>query len=157
MRRKKIGTVDFHGSVDITDPCYNRDVWCRMTDVKIRNGVYTCIAWHHKDKGTFDNGEPYCYDVIGIIGIYFDGVIPCQKEMKEIGSIGVDAGLAGFFHNKPDYTDDELLILAPRRSWRGCSEKFRMNARRKQLCAFTGLNTEISTRANRFCLSMSGI
>ena len=89
MRRKKIGTMDFHGSVDITDPCYNRDVWCRMTDVKIRNGVYTCIAWHHKDKGTFDNGEPYCYDVIGIIGIYLDGVIPCQKEMKEIGSIGV--------------------------------------------------------------------
>lgn len=23
--------------------------------------------------------------------------------MKEIGSIGVDAGLAGFFHSKPDY------------------------------------------------------
>ena len=86
MRRKKIGTMDFHGSVDITDPCYNRDVWCRMTDVKIRNGVYTCIAWHQKDKGTFDNGEPYCYDVIGIIGIYLDGVIPCQKEMKEIGT-----------------------------------------------------------------------
>lgn len=82
MRRKKIGTMDFHGSVDITDPCYNRDVWCRMTDVKIRKGVYTCIAWHHKDKGTFDNGEPYCYDVIGIIGIYLDGVIPCQKDMK---------------------------------------------------------------------------
>ena len=52
MRRKKIGTMDFHGSVDITDPCYDRDVWCRMTDVKIRKGVYTCIAWHHKDKGS---------------------------------------------------------------------------------------------------------
>lgn len=45
MRRKKIGTMDFHGSVDITDPCYNRDVWCRMTDVNIRNGVYTCILF----------------------------------------------------------------------------------------------------------------
>ena len=44
MRRKKIGTMDFHGSVDITDPCYNRDVWCRMTDVKIRNGVYLSEA-----------------------------------------------------------------------------------------------------------------
>ena len=106
MRRKKIGTMDFHGSVDITDPCYDRDVWFRMTDVKIRKGVYTCIAWHHKDKGTFDNGEPYCYDVIAIIGIYLDGVIPCQKEMKKIGDIGVDAGLAGFFHNKPDYDND---------------------------------------------------
>ena len=27
--------------------------------------------------------------------------------MEEIGSIGVDAGLAGFFHNKPDYIDEE--------------------------------------------------
>lgn len=43
MRRKKIGTMNFHGSVDITDPCYDRDVWFRMTDVKIRKGVYTCI------------------------------------------------------------------------------------------------------------------
>lgn len=60
------------------------------------------------------NGEPYCYDVIGIIGIYLDGVIPCQKEMKEIGSIGVDAGLAGFFHNKPDYTDDEWAAFCDR-------------------------------------------
>ena len=107
-------TMDFHGSVDITDPCYNRDVWCRMTDVKIRNGVYTCIAWHHKDKGTFDNGEPYCYDVIGSIGIYLDGVIPCQKEMKKIGDIGVDAGLTGFFHNKPDYTDGEWAAFCDR-------------------------------------------
>ena len=27
--------------------------------------------------------------------------------MEEIGSIGVDAGLAGFFMNKPDYTDEQ--------------------------------------------------
>lgn len=100
-----------------TDPCYNRDVWCRMTDVKIRNGVYTCIAWHHKNKGTFDNGEPYCYDVIGIIGIYLDGVIPCQKEMKKIGDIGVDAGLAGFFHNKPDYEQIEPHKKAQSNKW----------------------------------------
>ena len=46
MRRKKIGAMDFHGSVDITDPCYNRDVWCRMNDVKIHDGSYTCIAWY---------------------------------------------------------------------------------------------------------------
>lgn len=48
------------------------------------------------------------------IGIYLDGVIPCQKDMKEIGSIGVDAGLAGFFHNKPDYTDDEWAAFCDR-------------------------------------------
>ena len=125
--------MDFHGSVDITDPCYDRDVWCRMTDVKIRKGVYACIAWHHKDKGTFDNGEPYCYDVIGIIGIYLDGVIPCQKEMKEIGSIGVDAGLAGFFHNKPDYTDRSRRSCIYPRSRRNAYDEHGP-ANREDLC-----------------------
>lgn len=24
MRKTKIGVMDFHGSVDITDPCYNK-------------------------------------------------------------------------------------------------------------------------------------
>ena len=57
MRRKKIGAMDFHGSVDITDPCYNRDVWCRMNDVKIHDGSYTCIAWYQTDKGEYD-GKP---------------------------------------------------------------------------------------------------
>lgn len=27
--------------------------------------------------------------------------------MEQIGTIGVDAGLAGFFRNKPDYNDEE--------------------------------------------------
>lgn len=39
MRRKKIGVMDFHGSVDITDPCYDRDTWCRMNDVKSRKAI----------------------------------------------------------------------------------------------------------------------
>ena len=113
MRRKKIGAMDFHGSVDITDPCYNRDVWCRMNDVKIHDGSYTCIAWYQTDKGEYD-GKPYSYKVVGILGIYLDGIIPCQKEMKEIGSIGVDAGLAGFFHNKPDYDDEAWSAFCDR-------------------------------------------
>lgn len=104
MRRKKIGVKDFHGSVDVTDPCYSRDVWCRMNDVKIKEGDYTCIVWYQNEKAEY-GGKLHSYQVVGIIGIYLDGVIPPQKSMKEIGSIGVDAGLAGFFHNKPDYDD----------------------------------------------------
>lgn len=110
MRRKKIGVKDFHGSVDITDPCYDRDVWCRMNDVRIKEGEYTCMVWRHTEKGTFD-GKAYVDKRVGIIGIYLDGVIPHQKSMEEIGSIGVDAGLAGFFHNKPDYSDDAWSTL----------------------------------------------
>ena len=115
MRRKKIGVMDFHGSVDITDPSYDRDTWCRMNDVKIKKGDYTCVVWYHTDKGNYD-GKPYCYKQVGIIGIYLNGVIPVQKAMKEIGSIGVDAGLAGFFHDKPDY---EQLLDNPEEEVRG--------------------------------------
>lgn len=105
MRRKKIGVKNFNGSVDITDPCYDRDVWCRMNDVKIKEGDYTCMVWRSSTTMTH-HGVDYKNTVVGIIGIYLDGVIPPQKSMEEIGSIGVDAGLAGFFHNKPDYSDD---------------------------------------------------
>ena len=49
----------------------------------------------------------HSYLLVGAIGIYRNGDIPRQKDMEEIGSIGVDAGLAGFFHNKPDYSDEE--------------------------------------------------
>ena len=99
-------------TVSIADVATQLDVQAALKAAK--QEASPCVAWHHKDKGTFDNGEPYCYDVIGIIGIYLDGVIPCQKDMKEIGSIGVDAGLAGFFHNKPDYTDGEWAAFCDR-------------------------------------------
>ena len=107
MRKTKIGVMDFHGSVDITDPCYDKDVWCRMNNVEISEGEYACYVWRHTDKGKYEDGTPYSYLLVGAIGIYRNGDIPRQKDMEEIGSIGVDAGLAGFFHNKPDYSDEE--------------------------------------------------
>ena len=76
MRRKKIGVMDFHGSVDITDPCYDKDVWCRMNDVKISDGEYTCNVWHHTDKGTYKDGTPYSYILVGAIGICRNGDMP---------------------------------------------------------------------------------
>lgn len=106
MRRQKIGVKNFHGSVDITDPCYDRDVWCRMNDVKIKEGEYTCMVWRNTEKGVYE-GKPYKDTRVGIIGIYLDGHIPPQKSMERIGEIGVDAGLAGFFHNKRDFSDQE--------------------------------------------------
>lgn len=106
MRRKKIGVMDFHGSVDITDPCYDKDAIGRMNDVKIADGEYSCYIWRSTERYECD-GETVTYHPVGIIGIYKDGEIPEQRSMNVIGSVGVDAGLAGFFHNKPDYGDDE--------------------------------------------------
>lgn len=69
MRKTKIGVMDFHGSVDITDPCYDKDVWCRMNNVKISEGEYACYVWRHTDKGKYEDGTPYSYLLVGAIGI----------------------------------------------------------------------------------------
>ena len=94
-----IGTFYFENEVDITDPCYRKDTWCRINGVKTRPGEYTCRIWTTNTGG--------CGERVTTIGIYLDDVIPARSEMKEIGSIGVDAGLAGFFSDKPDYNDEE--------------------------------------------------
>lgn len=69
MRKTKIGVMDFHGSVDITDPCYDKDVWCRMNNVKISEGEYACYVWRHTDKGKYEDGTPYSYLLVGAIGM----------------------------------------------------------------------------------------
>lgn len=94
-----VGTKRFGGVIDITDPCYDKDVWCRMNNVEIVSGKYDCIIWE-KDEGEWGMR-------VAIIGIYLNGVVPLQKTMEYIGEICVDAGLAGFFENKPDYSDEE--------------------------------------------------
>lgn len=104
MRRKTIGKMYFGGEIDVTDPCYDKDVWCRM-GVTVKSGEYNCVVWRHKEPETLY--DEHTAQTVGIIGIYLDGYIPAQKQMRQIGGIGVDAGLAGFFINKPDYTNEQ--------------------------------------------------
>ena len=77
--------------LDVTDPCYDKDVWCRMT-VDIIPGVY--------DYEVITRGGRCRY-----LSIKLEGAGSVRRGLV-IGEIGVDAGLAGFFENKPDYNDD---------------------------------------------------
>lgn len=120
-----VGTKNFHGEVDITDPCYDRDVWCRMNNIKIADGEYTCVAYISKHwyeiphRAKPDRPRKY-YDLVDAIGIFradnfaADDFDIIQPKMERIGSIGVDAGLAGFFHNKPDYDDNQWAAFCDR-------------------------------------------
>ncbi len=101
MRMELIGKKHFGGVVDITDPCYDRDVWCRTT-ATVKDGMYDCCTWEQSYECTWVE-----YTLVAAIGIYLDGIIPQSEEMEQIASIGVDAGLAGFFINKPDYTAEQ--------------------------------------------------
>ena len=99
LTKTVVGKIKVNGAVDITDPGYSKSSGFRMDKVKIKPGEYVCCAWIGKDKEEDER--------VGIIGIYLNGSIPAQSSMKEIGGISVDAGMAGFFYDKPDYNDEE--------------------------------------------------
>ena len=99
LKKQVRGTFTFDkGIVSVTDPCYNDDIWCRMNNVKIIPGKYNCISYiDNLSKRTF------------ICQICLQGHnSPQQYSKKEcIGSIGVDAGIAGFYQDKPNYSEEE--------------------------------------------------
>lgn len=104
LKRVVVGEYVFDSETDITDPCYDRDVWCRMNNVPTVPGKYTCIAYI-LDTGDWGNRVAMMRieheSVCGVEDIIADEVL--------VGEIGVDAGLAGFFNKKPDYPDDEWV------------------------------------------------
>lgn len=98
-----LGAMDFGDTVDITDPCYSKDVWCRLNNVRIVPGTYEARA------NTKDEGE--CGVRVARLGIYKSPKIyrTDRRTWTAIGDIGVDAGLAGIFAHKADFTDDEWV------------------------------------------------
>lgn len=107
MRKKLICKRNFTENLQVTDPSYNEDSWYRL-NLKIKAGEYSCYIWKRKTKSSTST---YYYEV-GIIGMYLNSkngncVIPDARTRELIGYIGVDAGLAGFFNGKPDFTDEQ--------------------------------------------------
>lgn len=97
---EKVGVLNLEGGkIDITDPCYDSDVWCRINNVGVKPGKYNCYV--KKD-------DSYRYPMIKEIRIVCQGSSKFANNWKILGSIGVDAGLAGFFVSpKKDYSDEE--------------------------------------------------
>lgn len=96
-----------NGKIDITDPCYDRDVWCRVNDVEVVPGKYVCQIEKQND-GII--GRRVSAIRIALCNSDFSKSNP--ERLEWFGSIGVDAGLAGFFVSpKKDYTDSEWSDL----------------------------------------------
>lgn len=88
------GTITFTKNViDVTDPCYDKGVWCRST-LPIKPGEYEWQAV--ENTGSYGTR-------IHSLSIFQKGAVLRRSEI--VAYIGVDAGLAGFFENKPDYDD----------------------------------------------------
>ena len=92
------GTITFTEDVlDVTDPCYDKGVWCRST-LPIKPGEYEWQAV--ENTGSYGTR-------IHSLSIFQRGAMLARNRGKTVARIGVDAGLAGFFENKPDYNDEE--------------------------------------------------
>lgn len=128
LKKELLGAHNFPEFVDITDPCYDHDVWCRMNNVQISAGTYVCAIWKSRHSYTYE-GKRHYYRRVRILSIYKIGVsIPNDEDVwEEIGEIGVDAGLAGIFHSKPDYNDEQWADFCDQMSHcesRICDEGF---------------------------------
>lgn len=99
LNKKLVGQKYVEGVIDVTDPCYDKDEPCRI-NATVKAGTYDCVVWKEPDS---------VYSKIRAIGIYLDGKVLVQEQMQKIGSICVDTGLAGFFKDKPDYTDEQWI------------------------------------------------
>lgn len=102
MPKEYVGTITLGDTVDITDPCYSKSVCCRMT-TNCCSGVY---------KGYIEREEIEDWGTrVTTLSIFLGDKIWELEEMEPIGTIGVDAGLAGFFNNKRDFSDKEWSEL----------------------------------------------
>lgn len=85
------GYIELGDTIDITDPGYDENVWCRVNNFPIEPGEYECYTQ------TLDNKETDGWgDRISRIGIRKTGYEVDHCERKAM--IGVDSGLAGFFN-----------------------------------------------------------
>lgn len=106
MEVNYIGTISIpDGLVDISDPAYNREIWCRLNDMKIIPGTYECRTYV-KDTGEW--GKRVCAMEITKADI---DISDCNAAIfqQHVGEIGVDGGQAGFWNHKPDFIRDDYL------------------------------------------------
>ena len=107
MIKISYGHINLNKNINITDPSYDEDVWCRINNFPIPAGEYECYVRVLNNKETEGFG-----DRIAVCGIRKEK----PDQYQRIGMIGVDSGMAGFFNcdNKKvfenmiqhGYTDD---------------------------------------------------
>lgn len=96
------GTLTFTKDViAVADPCHDHNVWRRST-LPIKPGEYTW--WAEENTGSVGTR-------IHSLSIFQKGAYTSWERGETVAYVGVDAGLAGFFEDKPDYDDEEWSAI----------------------------------------------
>lgn len=139
LKKKQLKEYIFanSGTMDITDPAYDKGTCCRMK-VDVKPTTYRCVYYigshFNNDEiseymNQYENADEKSYikENFKTIDEYLQSRLDdiqhrCfemeiqekgrafprdSKKWKPIGTIGVDSGMAGFFPDKPDFNDKE--------------------------------------------------
>ena len=99
IEKEFIGQFELKDTVDVTDPCYEKDTWCRKT-LECKPGIYYGYAEFSDEESLGKR--------VARLSIYKDNInIPLDEMKIKYTDIGVDSGLCGFFNNKPDFNGNE--------------------------------------------------
>lgn len=127
-RDKVVGSIEFpDGLCNVTDPCYEKDTWCALYDVKIKPGMYKALIdevdfpsiWKAEDNldafmhdvNVGDSYEVHDARIMSLTIIHEDYMGSYRyahyNRYKLSNQIGVDSGMCGFYNYKPDFSSDE--------------------------------------------------
>ena len=99
MIEKTYGTIILPNNIDITDPSYDEDIWCRVNNYPIGAGEYECYAVF-TGPSKWGNRVKRC-------GLRKVGAE--EDTYYQIAIIGVDSGMAGFFNCENVKVFDDIL------------------------------------------------
>ena len=86
-----LGVIELSGTVVVSDPCYDRDVWCMQTGILIKPGRYKAMA-------VCSDEEELGTRVANLILVHEDYQMDSKEDWVSLcTSIGVDSGQCGIF------------------------------------------------------------
>jgi hypothetical protein len=82
----KTGAINLSDKIIISDPCYERGIWCAISDFEVMPGKYETFIVKYENRAA------------AVIAVHSDyiGTLNSDWELY-VGEIGVDSGQAGIF------------------------------------------------------------
>jgi len=104
MKAKCVGTINLGNEVTISDPCYERDVWCSITFKNILEGDFKCYI-KEKKYGSWGNRVAEMYAIHN----NYENLVRADNY-EFCGNVCVDSGTMSItdtsYYNKTHNNDD---------------------------------------------------